>query len=288
MKRPDTMNDKELQIAMLRKIAELRQIRLDDFLPSFLRSYEPNPNLIHKIYEALTPRCLRLLQTMYAKHGWITCYFTTRNIDDDRSVIDENNIHRLEIRIEPRGEEYLKKGKNLFSDLSQTFSINADANKERNRGEIRTIASIIAEDKYRYSLPKDSDDARKIIAEVIASRRGQRKFRRNLLEAYGSKCLITGPNTEEILEAAHIRAYSTGGAFDVSNGLLLRADIHTLFDLGLIAIDTKDLTVITHSSLKDTSYREYEGQPLLISHDSPYRPDREALDEHRRESRIKS
>ena len=111
--------------------------------------------------------------------------------------------------------------------------------------------------------------------------------RQKLINKYGSTCLITGHNTEAILEAAHIRAYKDGGTFDLSNGLLLRADIHTLFDLGLIAINPKTLKVEIYKSLQPTSYRELEDKHLLVQGDDLETPDKAALDEHYVQSQVR-
>ncbi|MFN8357873.1 MAG: HNH endonuclease [Spirosomataceae bacterium] len=75
----------------------------------------------------------------------------------------------------------------------------------------------------------------------IKIRRGQPKFRQQLLKLYNETCIITGCKIKELLEAAHILPYSMRSDYKLSNGLLLRADIHTLFDLGMIAIDPENM-----------------------------------------------
>ncbi len=80
----------------------------------------------------------------------------------------------------------------------------------------------------------------KSLRRQIEARRGQPEFRKNLLKAYKYKCAITGCDAEEALEAAHIVPYSEEENYDLENGLLLRADIHTLFDLRLINIKEKN------------------------------------------------
>jgi hypothetical protein len=66
------------------------------------------------------------------------------------------------------------------------------------------------------------------------------------------------------------------------NGLLLRADLHTLFDLGKIAIDTGTMTVRVADDLLETTYKLLAGRPLRLPAAAEDRPDREALDLHRR------
>lgn len=85
--------------------------------------------------------------------------------------------------------------------------------------------------------PKDKTDGRKKIERLVAVRQGQSRFRDDLLQAYGGRCAITGCTIEEILQAAHIMPHRGEHTNHVQNGLLLRADLHTLFDLDILRID---------------------------------------------------
>ena len=110
--------------------------------------------------------------------------------------------------------------------------------------------------------PENLTDARKRINTAIVQRQGQSKFRSELLKAYGGQCAITDCDAEAALEAAHIFPYRGNDTNHVKNGLLLRADIHTLFDLNLISIDPDTNKVIISSSLLNTCYKEINGKPL--------------------------
>lgn len=85
--------------------------------------------------------------------------------------------------------------------------------------------------------PLDADDGRTKTERLIALRQGQPAFRNALIDAYEGRCAITGCEVREVLEAAHISPYRGTHTNHVTNGLLLRADIHTLFDRGLIRVD---------------------------------------------------
>lgn len=127
--------------------------------------------------------------------------------------------------------------------------------------------------------PKNIKEAENQIIKSIAQRQGQPEFRIRLLEAYESRCVITGCNAEEALEAAHIKPYRENQNNAFSNGLLLRADIHTLFDLNLIAIDT-DTRVHIHIKLYQTfPYGNYRGILLTTPNDEAFSPNRQALKE---------
>lgn len=71
---------------------------------------------------------------------------------------------------------------------------------------------------------------------LIRSRLGQGAFRLRITDNYQRTCAVTGERTLPALEAAHIRPYSKGGLHDESNGLLLRSDIHNLFDAGYVTV----------------------------------------------------
>ncbi|WP_250537038.1 HNH endonuclease [Caballeronia sp. AZ10_KS36] len=101
----------------------------------------------------------------------------------------------------------------------------------------------------------------KIQLRAIAIRQGQSGFREKLLSAYGRTCAVTGCRVVDLLEAAHIRPHAEEPNYNVTNGLLLRADIHTLFDLGLLAIDTR-LRVRIVPALLRSEYKAYEGREI--------------------------
>ncbi|MFB9236305.1 HNH endonuclease [Plantactinospora siamensis] len=70
-------------------------------------------------------------------------------------------------------------------------------------------------------------------------RLGQQAFKAVVLGAYGRRCAITGGRIQPVLQAAHIRPLPVGGEHRLDNGLLLRSDVHTLFDRGYLGVDPK-------------------------------------------------
>ncbi len=128
--------------------------------------------------------------------------------------------------------------------------------------------------------PLSIEDARERISRMIAQRRGQPAFRNALLDAYDRKCAITGCEVVEVLQAAHIYPYRGPDTNKVVNGLLLRADVHTLFDSGLIAVDVKNLTVLVDKSLEGSEYWTFHGQKLRLPSDTERRPSCEVLKMH--------
>lgn len=125
--------------------------------------------------------------------------------------------------------------------------------------------------------PKNQDDARERVLREIVQRRGQQKFRKTLIDAYGGYCAITGCSVTPLLEAAHITSYLGPETNSITNGLLLRADIHTLWDLSLIAVDPKARTIWVSPEITDSTYRDLNGAPLMLPLDLAQWPSVAAL-----------
>lgn len=115
---------------------------------------------------------------------------------------------------------------------------------------------------------------------TIAHRRGPSKLRQELLAAYNRQCAISSCNAEPVLEATLLIPNSLHNNFNVSDGLLLRADIHTLFDLYLIAIEPDTMKVLVAPSLQETSYGEFHSQLLQTPILEEFKPNRRALQWH--------
>lgn len=103
--------------------------------------------------------------------------------------------------------------------------------------------------------------------QIITPRLGQGGFRVIVTEAYHKRCAITGEKTLPVLDAAHIKPFSENGPHKTSNGLLLRQDMHTLFDRGYITI-TKDNVIEVSRRIKEDygngkEYYAYHGKPLI-------------------------
>lgn len=108
--------------------------------------------------------------------------------------------------------------------------------------------------------PDRSDDLKMLRA--IRVRRGQPKFRADLLAAYGGRCAVTGCDVAEALEAAHITPYGDGGTYEVSNGLLLRADLHTLLDSKRVSFDAGRRLLVHPSMMRSEYGAALDGLPL--------------------------
>lgn len=121
-----------------------------------------------------------------------------------------------------------------------------------------------------------NDDPAELALFARRVRAGQPRFRRNLLVAYGERCAISGWGPADVLEAAHILLHAHTGLNETNNGLLLRSDLHILFDDGLLRIDPDSLRVSLDPSLADTPYWDWNGASLRPRVDGSH-PHREYL-----------
>lgn len=116
---------------------------------------------------------------------------------------------------------------------------------------------------------------------LIEPRLGQGAFRLLVTDIYERRCAVTREKTLPALEAAHIRPYRVGGEHEARNGLLLRRDIHSLFDAGLVTV-TPDFRFEVSPQIKEEFgngrvYYDLDGQSINIPSTNSHRPDREAL-----------
>jgi putative restriction endonuclease len=120
---------------------------------------------------------------------------------------------------------------------------------------------------------------------LTRGRLGQGAFRVLVTDAYERRCAVTGEKTLPVLEAAHIKPYALQGPHRVNNGLLLRSDLHKLFDLGYVTV-TPELRLEVSPRLKTEwqngrEYYAHHGQPLVVQPaDLAGRPSREYLRWH--------
>ncbi len=121
--------------------------------------------------------------------------------------------------------------------------------------------------------------------QLIRPRLGQGGFRIVVMDEYERRCSITGEKTLPVLEAAHIRPFAEEGPHDISNGIFLRSDLHTLFDRGYITI-ANDLKVVVSDRIREefSNGKEYyamHGRELKVVPRLPsHRPAAEFLEWH--------
>lgn len=247
---PFGLKDKELNVIFLQSTQERPNItvrKLVDIAHSEVeRKAKRSIN-----FELFWSSAIRILQNMYSRQkNWIECHIDGRPEETGNllAIISSDRDSLLGLTITQRGRDQL---------------VDPDENRAKNAPPRQDIQRLVDMQVFRFEgmkglvnsarfpkLAKTTISERQLIAASIKGRRGQTKFRQDLLKVYG-QCLVTGCQYEPILEAAHIEPYFLGGTFAVENGLLLRADMHTLFDLGLGSVRQpasggKELATLSH------------------------------------------
>jgi putative restriction endonuclease len=130
---------------------------------------------------------------------------------------------------------------------------------------------VIAEDRYGKPI-------------LVHPRLGQGAFRLLVTDAYERRCAVTGERTLPVLDAAHIKPYAASGPHDLRNGLLLRKDLHALFDTGYLTVTPSyELRVSRRIREEYENGRDYcalDRRAIRMPQPSGAAPSREFLEWH--------
>lgn len=224
-------------------------------------------------------------QSIWFPHARLVDWVIKQPIDLEPHFFGISTLHRLNAeKVDAIRHAYLGKYPKLKSTLANLFAgVEFDEPDDSETEDLRASAEEELEDQRAFD-PTGIKDARTRIVSAIVRRQGQPAFRKHLLTAYNRRCAITGCSVESVLEAAHIVPYKGEITNHPGNGLLLRADFHTLFDLHLVAINEVSMRLLVSSKLNGTGYENYRGKKVRIPKDASSRPSREALEQHRLES----
>jgi putative restriction endonuclease len=159
--------------------------------------------------------------------------------------------------------------KTYSTDDSEGLALWEAVNDRLNRPQFRGIEEM----PTRFGAP-----------HLIRPRLGQGAFRVLVTDIYQRRCAVTQERTLPALEAAHIRPYGDGGDHEARNGLLLRRDIHSLFDAGYVTV-TPTLRFEVSRRIKDEfdngkHYYALHGQTIRVPAEAGQRPDPAALNWH--------
>lgn len=144
---------------------------------------------------------------------------------------------------------------------------------------------LLSQPESKNQLLLDNQSAQYGKTILTKVRLGQGAFRILVMDAYSRRCAISGERTLPVLEAAHIKPYSESGPHFISNSLLLRSDLHKLFDTGYLTIN-QDLTVEVSRRIKEEfengkDYYKYHGSEVLNLPINPSnKPDKLFLEWH--------
>lgn len=106
-------------------------------------------------------------------------------------------------------------------------------------------------------------DGKRVEQVLRVIRDGQADFRKRLIEHYGAVCMVTGTAHAGVIDAAHITPYNGTSTNTLSNGLLLRKDIHASFDADLLLV-SPSLVISVSTAVSDPCYRDLDGRSLRL------------------------
>jgi putative restriction endonuclease len=161
-----------------------------------------------------------------------------------------------------------------------SWSQNIVSFKTYNTGDAEGLAlwDAVNERMHPLTFPGEAEaQARYGEPQLIRPRLGQGAFRVLVTDTYSRRCAVTQERTLPALEAAHIRPYSDGGEHEARNGLLLRRDIHSLFDAGYVTV-TPDLRFEVSRRIREEfdngrHYYELHGKAIRPPTDAFRSPD---------------
>lgn len=119
---------------------------------------------------------------------------------------------------------------------------------------------------------------------LVPQRLGQNAFQARVLTAYERRCAITGSKIQPVLQAAHIQPVTRGGEHRLDNGMLLKSDVHTLFDRGYLAVDPKFRLHVSPRLREEFGNGEqfyaHAGEPISVPSQRADRPSADFLEWH--------
>lgn len=184
----------------------------------------------------------------------------------------------------------------FFFDRDRWIPAPSDFKKPTQKGKTydlttdtgRELFAAVQERLQETHMPSYADSNAMFGDPVLVKQRlGQGTFRLLITDIYQKRCSITGEKVLPVLQAAHIQPVSEGGTHRVDNGLLLRSDIHTLFDNGYVTVDPNFRVRISSRLKKDFDngehYYQYQGGEMWTPPAVPDRPSKLFLEWHRDE-----
>lgn len=164
------------------------------------------------------------------------------------------------------------------------YFIFCDEHTAKKYSKIEILNAFYTANAATISSPSKEDsldvgkDLRISLFRAIVVRQGQGRFRKDIIEAYNGKCAISGEFSLEVLDAAHIMPYLGKHTNTVNNGILLRTDLHNLYDFNLLCIEPVSWKVEIHSSINSDYYREFHGKQITLPSTEQLWPSQEYLE----------
>lgn len=190
---------------------------------------------------------------------------TKKSSKDDKRILGFGKINEIEPKQPILGDKRKRLAAHLinyksFNPPLTFWQIGGDTRTNKTNSINRIELNLGKLSPNFETIPNDDFLNKQNYAKTI--RNGQYKFRKQLLDQYGHCCAICGHGPDSVLDACHILPHNVSGINQINNGLLLRSDLHNLFDDGLIKINPETFKIELDISLLKTPYAKYDGIQL--------------------------
>ena len=175
-----------------------------------------------------------------------------------------------------------------YNSRHDTFTIHGPVNSDTEKSQLfysLPEQDLTAEDRKRIAaltrLKLDNVDERKRMLVRTIRRERQDKFRAAVYAAYGGRCAVSDTTVADVLQAAHIDDYRGLKSQVVNNGILLRADLHLLYDANLMGIEPVSYDIVLAEDARVEPYESMlKGAKLRLPSDPSLCPDDDLLRLH--------
>lgn len=151
-----------------------------------------------------------------------------------------------------------------YNSASKMFTLHGPVNDDtiaRGLFNLPEFEGLSADEKIEFEELDFPDERQRVLVEQVR-RIHQDSFRALMMQAYGGNCAVTHTGVPETLQAAHINPYRGSKSQVVNNGILLRADIHLLYDAHLISVNPEDYRLRMAKQLGGSPYAKYNGMKI--------------------------
>lgn len=195
-------------------------------------------------------------------------------LDEVNALIQEKDLMQLK-RVWSNRDVYIEFKDDAISVLAAIRYLEGSADRLETYADLSDNTSIpdlpmrppqtstSVGESFPQQYEKPTGD-KKTTSRNVTDREGQARFRQDLIDHYGCSCMVSGETVERVIEAAHIEPFDGAKTNYLGNGLLLRVDLHRLFDSGLLAVEPHSHKIHLHPDLAHSSYGAYHGKTLAL------------------------
>lgn len=206
--------------------------------------------------------------------------------DKSNATMMNNLVDGVPIAFMTRGREgYLVHGLayvEAYNPLTGMFTLHGPVSLEAKGVNFYSWLALdgLNEEEKDTLRKADDFDGEAYVAVQTMRRRRQDVFRKNVLAAYDHRCALTNASTPTVLQAAHIDSFAKSKSHAVTNGILLRADVHLLYDAHLLTIRPDSGQIVVSDCVSERMYRDLDGMRMRFPKNSDCHPNDRLLEIH--------